>query len=45
MFLGEMVPVYVQQSSPDAFWCDGDLLVPANYKNSMHLFVKDTYFP
>ena len=44
-FLGGMIPLYEQRSSPDAFWWDGVLLVPTTYENSMHLFVEDMCFP
>ena len=44
-FLGEMVALHDARSSPDVFWWEGDILVPASYNISEYLMVEDTCFP
>lgn len=44
-FLGNMVALHDARSSPDVFWWEGDILVPASYNNSKFLMVEDTCFP
>ena len=43
-FLGNMVALHDTRSSPDVFWWEGDILVPASYNNSKFLMVEDTCY-
>ena len=40
-----LVALHDARSSPDVFWWEGDILVPASYNISEYLMVEDTCFP